>query len=130
MNIILWILQILLALAFIMVGYTHGFNSEQAKSRQGMQWLGEVPKGLLTFIGVSEILGGLGLILPAATNSLSWLTPLAGALLAVVMAILLGKIVAIIFHILRREYPNIVVNVILLALAAFVAYGRFVLVPL
>ena len=44
-----------------------------------------------------------------------------------VMAILLGKIVAILFHIPRREYQNIVVNVILLALAAFVAYGRFVL---
>ena len=124
MNIILWILQILLALAFIGVGYIHAFDSERAKSRPNLQWIGALPKGLLTFIGVSEILGGLGVILPAATHILPWLTPLAGALLAVMM------ILAILFHIQRREYQNIVGNVILLALAAFVAYGRFVLSPL
>ena len=60
MNIILWILQILLALTFVMVGYIHAFDSERAKSRPRLQWIGAVPKGLLTFIGVSEILGGLG----------------------------------------------------------------------
>ncbi len=59
---------------------------------------------------------------PAATTILPWLTPLAAALLALVLAI--------VFHLPRREYRNIVVNVILLALAGFVAYGRFVLEPL
>lgn len=64
------------------------------------------------------------MILPDATGILPWLTPLAAALLALMMLLAAG------FHLVRREYPNIVLNLILLALAAFVAYGRFVIVPL
>jgi uncharacterized membrane protein len=51
------------------------------------------------------------------------LTPLAALLLAIMMVLAIG------FHLRRREYPNLIINIILLALAAFVAYGRFVLVP-
>lgn len=124
MDIVLWILQILLGLAFIAAGYNHGFNSEKAKAQQGMQWMGAVSKGLLTFIGVTEILGGIGLIAPAATGILPWLTPLAAAALTLVMLLAIG------FHLTRREYPNIVFNFILLAIAAFVAYERWLVVPL
>jgi uncharacterized membrane protein YphA (DoxX/SURF4 family) len=124
MNIVLWIVQIVLGLAFIALGYNHGFNVEKAKTQQGMQWMGALPRGLMTFIGVAEILGGLGLILPAATGILPWLTPLAGAALALVL------LLAAIFHLPRREYPNIVFNLVLLALAAFVAYGRWFIAPL
>ena len=83
-----------------------------------------IPAGLRRFIGAAEILAGIGLILPALTGILPWLTPLAAVGLIIVM------VGAVIFHIPRKEYPNIAFNVILLALAAFVAYGRFVLVPL
>lgn len=88
-----------------------------------MQWIGTLPKGLLIFIGLSEILGGIGLILPAMTGILPELTAWAATGLSVVL------VLAALFHLPRREYRNIVVNVVLLALTAFVAYGRFVLAP-
>ncbi len=123
MNIVLWILQVLLGLAFLAFGYNHGFNVEKGKDRSGMSWMGAVPRGLMYFIGICEILGGLGLILPALTGLLPILTPSAATLLAIVM------LFAAIFHVPRREYPNTVVNIVLLVLTAFVAYGRFVLAP-
>lgn len=122
MNVVLWVLQILLGLVFIAAGYNHAFRFEQIKSR--MKWVNDVPRGLVTFIGVCEILGGIGVILPALTGILPWLSPLAAAGLALIMLLAAG------FHLLRREYPNIVFNLVLLVLAAFVAYGRFVLQPL
>ena len=122
MNIILWILQALLGLAFIAAGYNHGFNIEKARTQ--MQWMTAVPDNLLRFIGVSEILGGLGLVLPAVTGILPQLTAWAATGLSLIM------ILAALFHLRRGEYPAIVINLVLLALAAFVAYGRFVLAPL
>lgn len=124
MNIFLWILQVLLAFLFGMAGFSKAFNTEKAKTQQGMQWMNRIPKGLLTFIGISEILGGLGLILPALTGILPQLTIVAAAALAVVM------VLAVFVHLPYRETPNIVFNLVLFALAAWVAYGRWVIVPL
>jgi uncharacterized membrane protein YphA (DoxX/SURF4 family) len=124
MNILLWILQILLGLAFIAAGYNHGFRSDQMKSQQGGQWVAAIPRGLLTFIAICEFLGGVGVILPAVSGILPWLTPLAASGLALIMLLAAG------FHLVRREYPSIAFNLVLLVLAAFVAYGRFMVVPL
>lgn len=121
MSVVLWILQVLLGVMFVLGGVMHGFRQEQAKKR--MSWMQAVPSGLLTFIGTAEILGGVGLVLPALTNILPVLTPLAALGLAVIM------IMAVIFHFRRGENPAIVVNLVLGALAAFVAYGRFALAP-
>jgi uncharacterized membrane protein len=121
MNIALWIVQVLLALVFVGVGVNHVFRYDALKVQPRMSWVGALPRSLLAFIGICEILGAIGLILPPITNILPWLTPLAASLLAVMM------LLASIFHFRRRE--NFVGNLILLALAAFVAYGRFVLVP-
>ncbi len=122
MNIVLWIVQVLLAIGFLMAGVMHGFQQERAKAQ--FKWPADVSPGLLTFIGICEILGAVGLILPALTGVLPWLTPLAALGLAVIMLLAIG------FHAMRREYPNIVFNLILLVLAAFVAYGRWAIVPL
>lgn len=103
-----------------MAGVLRGFQYERAKER--LKWPAGVPQGLMTFIGISEIIGAVDLILPAVTGIQPWLTPLAAAGLAVVM------LIAIVFHIPRREYSSIVFNLILLALAVFVSYGRFALV--
>jgi uncharacterized membrane protein len=119
MNIALWIVQVLLALAFVAAGVNHAFRYDAIKTQPMMSWVNAVPRGLLTFVGICEILGGIGLVLPAVTNILPWLTPLAGSLLAVAM------LLAAIFHLTRREYTSIVVNLVLLALATVVAYGRF-----
>jgi hypothetical protein len=123
MNIILWALQIVLALKFVSVAYTHGLRADQTKMQRGIQRLGAVARPLLTFIALCAFLGAVGLILPAATGILTWLTPLAAALLALMMLLAAG------FHVACRETPNIVVGLILFALAAFVAYGRWVMDP-
>jgi len=122
MDTVLWVLQVLLGLAFVAAGVNHGFRQEQAKKQ--MVWMQDVSSGLLTFIGAAEILGGLGLVLPALTNILPVLTPLAAAGLTIIM------VLAAIFHFRRGENSAIIVNLVLGALAAFVAYGRFVLVPM
>jgi uncharacterized membrane protein len=121
MNIVLWILQVLLAIAFLLAGVLHGFRQEQAKSQ--LKWPAALPPALLTFIGIAEILGAVGLILPELTSILPWLTPLAALGLATIMILAIG------FHARRGEYRNIVFNLILFVLAAFVGYGRWVLSP-
>ncbi|MDQ5853028.1 MAG: DoxX family protein, partial [Chloroflexota bacterium] len=62
-----------LAGMFLLAGVTKAFRYEQA--RASLPWVKDVPRGLTTFIGVSELLGGLGLLLPALTGVLPWLTP-------------------------------------------------------
>ena len=114
--------QVLLAAAFIIAGVLKAFQYEKAKA--SLPWVKDVPRGLVTFIGVSELLGGLGLLLPAVTGILPWLTPLAAVGLAVTM------ILAGIFHATRGEMSGIITNVVILALTVFVAYGRFMVLPL
>lgn len=123
MNIVLWLVQVLLGLAFVVFSYSHSFGAAEMQLQPGAEWIGDVPRPLLIFIAICEFLGALGLILPAATKIQPWLTPLAATLLAVVM------LLAAVFHLTRGEYPNIVFNVILGALAVFVAYGRWRMAP-
>ena len=121
MNIVLWIIQILLAFVFIYHGWMMLSLPPQARQGGQMDYIEAIPSGLRRFTAVAESLAGVGLILPWLTGILPWLTPRAAAGLVLVM------IGAVIFHIPRKEYPNIVFNLVLLALAAFVAYERFVL---
>jgi uncharacterized membrane protein YphA (DoxX/SURF4 family) len=123
MNTAVWIVQILLALAFIAAGFMKATQPKE-KLYANMQWVEDFSPNIIKAIGVIEILGGLGLVLPALTGILPWLTPLAGIGLA------LDMIGAILTHVRRKENSIIVANLVLLALAAFVAYGRFVAVPL
>jgi uncharacterized membrane protein YphA (DoxX/SURF4 family) len=119
----LWIVQVLLALAFLLAGVPKATQPIPALAKR-ITWANDVPEPLVRLIGVAEILGALGLILPALTGILPWLTVAAAIGLAVVMA------AAIIFHILRGETNRIAMNVILLALLLFVVYGRLALTPL
>ncbi|MEH7305087.1 DoxX family protein [Neobacillus drentensis] len=117
MNIALWIVQIMLGLAFIMAGSMKAFQYEKAKS--SMPWVKESAKGLVIFIGVAELLGGLGLILPYTIGTAPILTPIAAIALGVVMILAAG------FHAKRKENSAIGMNIILLVLAIFVAIGRW-----
>jgi uncharacterized membrane protein YphA (DoxX/SURF4 family) len=121
MNIALWIVQVLLGAMFIMAGTMKAFLYDRAY--ESLPWVKDVPKNLTRFIGVAELLGGIGLLLPALTGILPWLTPLAATGLALVM------LLAMVFHARRREPQAIGFNGVLLLLAAFVAYGRLVLLP-
>ncbi len=122
MNIAVWVVQVLTALAFGQHGYSMLFQVERARAR--MAWTRAVSNPVLRFIGVAEVLGAIGVILPAATGVLPWLTVFAAAGLVAIMAL------AIVFHLARREWPNIVINVVLGALAVSVLYGRLVLEPI
>ena len=127
MNIVLWILQGLLAAIFLMAGVMKATQSkEQIKEKGGerMAWVDSVSAGNIKVIGILEILAAVGLILPQLTGILPWLTPLAA------VGLVLTMIGAIILHVrLGDGAQAMMTNVVLLLLAAFVAYGRFVLVP-
>ena len=119
----LWIVQILLALAFLAAGFMK-LTMPIDQLAQSMVWPGDIPAWLVRFIGLAELAGGLGLVLPALTRNQPQLTPLAGAGLAQSQFLALG------FHLTRGEFGYIGINIVLLALAAFVAYGRWKLVPI
>ena len=122
MNVTLWILQGVLAVIFAVAGVTHFLPPEGLP--EAMRGVAEMPAGVPYFIGAVEILAVLGLILPGLTGIQTRLTPLASAGLILVM------VGAIVWHAQREEFPNIVLNVILAVIAAFVAYGRWRVRPL
>jgi len=111
----LLITQISLGAAFALAGTFKAFRYDRARAT--MPWVGAVPKGLVHFIGLSELLGGLGLILPAVTGVAPFITPMAAVGLGVTM------LLAAAFHARRGELSAIPVNVVLGAMAAFVTYG-------
>ena len=85
MNILLWILQILLGLLFMFAGATKLLMSHASYAEMTKDAPMILPYGFILFIGVCEILGGLGLILPWATKIRPGLTPLAAWLLVIIM---------------------------------------------
>jgi len=117
MNVALWIVQGLLALAFIGAGAMKLFAYEKYKAQAEKKGQAVVTRGLATFIGIAEIAGALGIVLPTATNTAPWLSPLAAVGLATIM------LLAIVFHVRRHESP--VAPIILFLLAAFAVFGRF-----
>ncbi len=123
MNIVLWIVQGLVALAFLIAGFVKAFIPLETVTKN-MAWANDVPVPFTRFIGIAEMLGAIGLILPAATGIAPRLTVAAAIGLVVVMAS------ASIFHASRREYSNIGMNVVLLLLAAFIILGRLTFSPL
>lgn len=116
MNILLWILQILFGLYFIVIGFAHFIVPPGLPAQ--MAWMYELSPTLHWISGIAEILGGIGLILPGIFRFQTRLTWMAAAGLALVM------IGAIFFHISRGETQNIVMNVVLAAIMIFIAYGR------
>ena len=119
----LWTVQVLLALAFGMAGFMKATAPLETLAAN-MAWVSNVPGGLVRFIGIVEMLGAIGLILPAATRILPILTPAAGGGLLVVMGLAAG------YHALHAEYAGIVPNVVLGLLAGLVAWGRLRKAPI
>jgi uncharacterized membrane protein YphA (DoxX/SURF4 family) len=115
----LWIAQVLLALAFAMAGLMK-LTQPIATLAASLVWPGDVPPALVRFIGGCEVLGAIGLILPAATGVQPKLTSLAATGLLAVM------LLAIPFHLSRGEMAPIPVNVVLGAVALFIARFRWI----
>lgn len=107
MIIALWIVTGLLALLFVMAGSMKALNSREAVLAN-MPWVEDVSAGQLKTIGILELLGGIGLVLPAATGILAWLTPTAAFALAVTM------VFAVALHVKRKEsfVPSLVLGVV------------------
>ncbi len=119
----LWAVQVLLALAFGMAGAFKLFQPIADLAAQ-MGWPGETSPLVIRFIGLSELAGALGLILPGVLRIRPSLTQLAASGLVVVMVLALG------FHLVRGEIAEALPSLVLGALAAFVAWGRSQKAPL
>ena len=119
MNVVLWIIAGLLAAVFAMAGLMKIAQPKAKLAASGMAWTEGFSAGAIKGIGALEVLAAIGLILPAALDIAPVLVPVAATGLAVMM---LG---AALVHARRKENQMITVNVILLILAAVVAWGRF-----
>ena len=123
MNILLWVIQIILALLFLFAGVTKLVLPIDVLTSMGSPNQVHLPGLFIRFIGVCETLGALGLVLPGVFRRRRELTPLAAAGLAVIM--IGAVIVTVIGDGVMAAIPPLVVGL----LCAFVAYGRSKLIP-
>lgn len=118
-----WVLQVLFGVAFIAAGAMKGF-SPIADLHAKMAWATSWPDPVIRFIGISELLGGIGLILPSLTRIKPVLTPVAGFALAFVMVLAAGV------HAMRAEWGGIGVNAVLGAGTFAAGWLRLKVVPI
>ena len=120
MNLLLWLLQVLLALAFLAHGLMFLFPTpELAAMMDATLW-----RPFRLFLGIAEVLAGVGLIVPGALRIKPWLVPLAAAGLVPIM------IGATVLHVARAEYGSAVTTAILLGMVGAVAWMRWRVRPI
>src|SRR5258705_2214276 len=117
LNIVLWIAQLLLGGMFLMAGFMQ-LAAPVDQLAAAMPFVAAVPEALVKFIGVSEIAGALGLLLPSLLRIKPALTVLAARALILVM------ILALAFHVSRGEFSAIGTNLVLGSIAFFISWGR------
>jgi uncharacterized membrane protein YphA (DoxX/SURF4 family) len=118
MNIALWITQGILALIYSMAGAMK-VSQPIDKLVKTVSWADRFPLTTVRFIGTVELLGAIGLIIPWALEIVPLFTPVAASGLALIM------VLAIFHHAKHKEPKAIAINITLLALGAFIAFGRF-----
>jgi len=118
LNLVLWIVQGLLALFFLAAG------APKLIGRGLERWTGfsDLPRPMVVFIGFTEVLGAAGLVLPMATGVVPWLTPLAAVGLAIIVPMATG------FHLRADERVNALETALWASIAAVIAIGRWDLV--
>lgn len=121
MNIILWVLQSFMALIFMFSGINKSIFSEQKLIAKGQTGVVGLPLPLIRFIGISEILGAVGIIVPLLLNILPVLTIISAIGFAVIM------IPAAIIHYKLQEPKNVTTNCVIFLLCLFIAFGRIYL---
>ena len=119
MNKLLWAGQILLAVAFLYSGICKSIYSEKQLIDMGQTGVAGFSAGVIRFIGVSEILGFAGILLPWWTRILPVLTPVTAVCFAVIM------IMAAAIHYKLKEPRNVAINIMLLTVSILVAAGRW-----
>ena len=120
MNILLWLLQLLLAAAF----FAHGWLFLAPPASMVEQMNAPLPRWFQLFLGIAEVAAGAGLTLPAMTRVMPWLVSWAAGGIMIVM------IAATIFHIARNEISSAAITFVLLLMASFVAYMRWTAHPI
>ena len=120
MNILLWVLQVLLALAF----FAHGWLFLFPPAALVEQMNASLPRWFQLFLGIAEVLAAIGLTLPPAARIRPSLVSWAAAGIMIVM------IGATIFHVVRGEVGSAIITIVLLAMATFVAYMRWRVAPI
>ena len=122
MNIALWIAQIILAGMFLMAGVMKSTKPISELS-VAMPWVSDFSVTTVRFIGISELLGALGLLLPSLLRIKPILTPIAAVCLVTVM------ILAAFYHASKGQFSIIGFNAVLGTIALFIAWGRYKKVP-
>ena len=118
MNVVLWVVQGVLAAMFLLAGIVKSTQPREKLTAQ-LPWANDFSTPVVRLIGVAEFAAALGLVLPAATGIATVLTPLAASGLAVIMLAAMGV------HARRKEPKAIAFNAVLLIGAVLVAWGRF-----
>jgi uncharacterized membrane protein YphA (DoxX/SURF4 family) len=122
MNIALWIAQGLLAAMYLAVGSWKVFTPAKVRETPRMTWAHGQSDNYIRFVGTTELLGGLGLILPLVTGIMPWLTVLAAIGLTLIQLLAIFS-----EHLPKKEYESIPLNIVLLALSIFIVVGRWTL---
>lgn len=120
MNILLWVLQVLLAVAFI----AHGWLFLSPPPEIAVQMNATLPRWFQLFLGVAEVLAGVGLTLPGLTRVMPWLATWAA------VGIMMVTASATVLHLMRAEWSSAAITLLLFAMAAFVAYMRNRVLPI
>jgi len=120
MNILLWVLQVLLAVVFI----AHGLLLLMPPPDIAAQMVMSLPRWFWVFLGVAELAAAIGLTLPGLTRVMPWLVSWAAAGIMIVMISATG------YHIVRGEISSAAVTFVLLIMATFVAYMRLRVMPI
>jgi putative oxidoreductase len=120
MNMFLWVLQVLLALAF----FAHGCLLLFPPAAVFYQMNAAMPRWFQLFLGIAEVLAAVGLTLPGAARIQPWLVSGAAAGIMIVM------ISATIFHVMRGEVSSAITTFVLLVMATYVAYMRWRVAPI
>lgn len=123
MNLVLWAVQIILAVKLLSAAITHGLRPDYSKMQRGLTRFGAGTRPLLVVIAAGSLLAAAALILPGALGVYPNITTWAAAATAG------GMLLAIAFHVGCREKAQVPVSLVLAALAAFVAYGRWTIAP-
>jgi uncharacterized membrane protein YphA (DoxX/SURF4 family) len=119
MNIVLWVLQLLLALAFL----AHGLMFLWPPPEIAVQMNASLPRWFQVFLGVAEVLAAVGLTLPGLTRLMPFLVTWAAVGIMIIM------VSATVYHLMRGEISSAVITSLLLAMATFVAYMRHRVLP-
>lgn len=118
MNIIVWILQGLIAFVFMFSGINKSYFDEKTLVQKGQTGVEGLNKWFVKFIGLSEIIGSISLILPMVLNKWIILTSISAICLGFIM------IPAAYIHTKRNEPINVIINSIILIVCGFIAYYR------